>query len=867
MFSGKKSNIISPEVLAQFDNFKEKFNSSSLSAEALAEQMENVDQRIVEYAKTCKNGEMTTEGFKTSVEEMSFSAKAATVATKALAIAGNMIAMWAISQVISVAVKAIDNYVHRVENANEATEEAISNLESVTSEVESLESQLSDLNDQIKELDPITDAEDIENLKAETAELETQLAILQEKQRIATIETDKAAQESLGMTQASRYKTIQYESAYGGYEESVAYVTKDEELLNAIDAYKEYEEQVQSVQEAMAKLAAEHKTDTKEYRKYEKELEIANQGMADARTHANELAATLNEQVVALTGNTESSLTLKDSVMASITTYNEFLNSINGVTDALKEQSEAVQEIATEPIQWDYSTTITQLDTIKDKLDVLDSTMSKLYDEDSSIGFEDFSSINEAFSDLDNIEHYIQRLQEAGQDTEAVTTVIESLIDSYLEYSGVLDNVTDENRQLITAMLEEMGIANAEAVINGILTTTTAEINAAKQALGITTENLADLTLEEIQRLIEEGNCSEQAKDKLYELYLTQIDLNNNPIDATNSINQLLKMVDASSAAGVALSELGSIMAEISQKQQYLATASGDTSLVQATLKGLQNRAELIKTKALAEFANNTAISANVKYTATPKVEYQGGSSTQKAIEDAAEAAQKAAEEVKEAFEETFDFFDQRVKVLDNALELLKTNVDNVTGAFAKNNLIDAELSITEEKFKNYTDALSMYTEKANEALSKLPSDIAAKIKDGAVDLTTFIGDGNEEVVEAIEDYQNWADKIADCKQELAELKTTIRKLELEKFNNIMEDFTNQFDLREDGKDLISKQIELLEEAGQLIGESFYTTQIEQSRKQLSTLEEEKAKLVEQMTSAISSGRVNYDALTCSNAG
>ena len=210
----------------------------------------------------------------------------------------------------------------------------------------------------------------------------------------------------------------------------------------------------------------------------------------------------------------------------------------------------------------------------------------------------------------------------------------------------------------------------------------------------------------------------------------------------------------------------------------------------------------------------------------------------------------------KDTYEELFDFFDRRVKVLDDALSLLKTNLDNVTGSFAKNNLIDAELGLTEEKFKNYSDALSMYTEKANEALSKLPSDIAQQIRDGAVAITDFIGSGNKDVVEAIKDYDSWADKIADCKQELAELKTTIRQLELEKFNNIVEDFTNAFDLREDGKDLISKQIDLLKEAGELIGESFFTSQIEQSQKQLALLEEEKAQLVNQMSSAISSGRV-----------
>ena len=208
-------------------------------------------------------------------------------------------------------------------------------------------------------------------------------------------------------------------------------------------------------------------------------------------------------------------------------------------------------------------------------------------------------------------------------------------------------------------------------------------------------------------------------------------------------------------------------------------------------------------------------------------------------------------------FSETVDHFERRVEVLDDALSHLKSTMDNVAGSFGKNNLINTELGITEEKFNNYTDALSMYTQKANEAFSKIPADIASKVKDGAVALTDFIGDGNKDIVEAIKDYESWADKVADCKQELAELQKEIRQLELQKFNNIMEDFNNQFNLRGDSKNLISKQIDLLKEAGELIGESFFTAQIDQSKKQLELLENEKAQLVNQMSSAINSGRVN----------
>lgn len=207
-------------------------------------------------------------------------------------------------------------------------------------------------------------------------------------------------------------------------------------------------------------------------------------------------------------------------------------------------------------------------------------------------------------------------------------------------------------------------------------------------------------------------------------------------------------------------------------------------------------------------------------------------------------------------YEELFDFFERRIDVLNNSLDLLKTNLENVTGSFAKNNLLSAQSSIYQEEINNYTDALAMYQQKADEVLSTLPDDIAAKIKNGAIDLTTFVGESSEAVVEAIKDYQGWADKIADCNKQLAELQQTLRSLELDKFNNIIEDFTKQFDLRSDSIDFIDKQIALFEEAGQLIGESFYVTQKDQAQKQLALLNEQKTAMINQFNTSLSSGLI-----------
>lgn len=225
-------------------------------------------------------------------------------------------------------------------------------------------------------------------------------------------------------------------------------------------------------------------------------------------------------------------------------------------------------------------------------------------------------------------------------------------------------------------------------------------------------------------------------------------------------------------------------------------------------------------------------------------------------INNALDDSKKKSKEAEDQFEKTIDFFERRVQVLSDAFSSLEKGMENVFGADAKNTLVTAQIGVIDEEINNYSDALAMYHQKANEALSGVSSDLRDKIKDGAIQLTDFVGDGNEEVVEAMEAYEGWTDKVADCTQKLEELKTQIRQLELQKFNNIIEDFTNQFDIHGDAVDLIDKQIGLLEEAGQLIGESFYSRQIEQSEKQLNVLETEKKRLVEQLNDALTSGRV-----------
>ncbi len=226
-------------------------------------------------------------------------------------------------------------------------------------------------------------------------------------------------------------------------------------------------------------------------------------------------------------------------------------------------------------------------------------------------------------------------------------------------------------------------------------------------------------------------------------------------------------------------------------------------------------------------------------------------------IKEAEKESKKKSKEAEDTFEKTMDFFERRVEILTAAFANLEKGMENVFGAGAKNTLLSAQIGILDEEVNNYTDALAMYRKKASDALSGVDVDLRDKIVDGAVQITDFIGKGNEDVIEAMEAYQGWADKVSDCTQKLEELKTQIRQLELQKFNNIADDFADQFDLRDSGKDLFKKEIDLIEESNRVVSDSLYKAQIDQTQKQLEILHKEKTALADQMASALKSGNID----------
>lgn len=230
--------------------------------------------------------------------------------------------------------KALKAQSEAQEKAQEKTLEAINTYEDIISEIDTLETKLEELNAQINELNPLTDERDIENLKLETAELEAQLAILQEKEKLAKKEANDAAVDSLNTKTNSKYAmdfskqgTTMISDGSNTYnlatpmEVPVARkVTEYEELKLAMEAHNKYREQILSLQEDINALGISDS----EYSEKANEIETLSKKMDEARVHANELAQSIQEQAEGLTYDTPESTELKNYINTILTDYANF---------------------------------------------------------------------------------------------------------------------------------------------------------------------------------------------------------------------------------------------------------------------------------------------------------------------------------------------------------------------------------------------------------------------------------------------------------------------------------------------------------------------------------------------------------------
>ena len=347
----------------------------------------------------------------------------------------------------------------------------------------------------------------------------------------------------------------------------------------------------------------------------------------------------------------------------------------NNLSDAAEGANGALNYIT-------YSNNLDYLDKMKEKMDVLDSTYSKLFKKDEKIGLEDLVSINEAFKEVDGIENYIKALQEAGQDAKKVDAIMEQLIDDFIKQTILAQNLSAETRDLNVASLKEMGVTNAEEIIDATL-----QIAEGKRIAEQYTDNFVNATEEEIQKIFEETGALDIARQAVFYYQLQKIFANENRLDTAEECANLLRLANNAGVTGEVIEYLTEL------EKIYQEVASG-------TLNPRQLDEKLARAKELSNAIQSQA--ANFADTLTPIAKYNGGLETVKARND---AAKDAADAFTDALQKQID----ALNLEKDALEKQKDHYEEVIEAI--NWFYDKQI----EKVQDLIDVL----EKENELLSE----------------------------------------------------------------------------------------------------------------------------------------------------
>lgn len=207
-------------------------------------------------------------------------------------------------------------------------------------------------------------------------------------------------------------------------------------------------------------------------------------------------------------------------------------------------------------------------------------------------------------------------------------------------------------------------------------------------------------------------------------------------------------------------------------------------------------------------------------------------------------------------FEETLDWIEIRLEEINEQLDLMNAQLENAGDYASKNNIIDKMIGVNNNKLSNLTAGIAEYTEYAAQLLAKVPAQYRDAAQNGAIAITEFAGEANEATVEAINNYRDWAQKVADLNQELEVTKTTIRDLAIQKIDNAEHSGDVRATVEASQTEKLQNAVDLDEERGLITSSEYYIAMMENSGKTIEYLTKARNEMQKELDNAVRFGRI-----------
>lgn len=415
------------------------------------------------------------------------------------------------------------------------------------------------------------------------------------------------------------------------------------------------------------------------------------------------------------------------------------------------------------------------------------------------------SKMEETFGNLSYWEKYEKIAGSSTTTTEELRQAQNKLATEYVNSGEFLSNLTKENQKYYESQLKEMGVLNASDVVKSALDQKYGALNelqmldlsgvsSGAQSATKSMDDLDSASADVMMELAGVAGTSETTRNYLLKLAMTKINWDGlNAGDAINMLESIAKAagVTVASIAGAkeAYNSLANFKPDFTNplvsNNPFSGNNSKDTSkdTKKYDVKGAVKQATEDLNNALSK--TSSKINIKINPTKTGKNAGSGSGSSSKSSK------------------QEFDLLGRYIDRLNSKISLLNAQKENLFTVKKKNGNLDKQISKTTKLINAYSVAGNKYQKKADKIEfskdKKKDKKFKEKIQNGKVKgkLKDLIKEYGEDTANKIQEYQKWYDLSESEKQNKAEARTKKRELQIEKYQNYVDDFDAKANLND----------------------------------------------------------------------
>ena len=382
---------------------------------------------------------------------------------------------------------------------------------------------------------------------------------------------------------------------------------------------------------------------------------------------------------------------------------------------------------------------------------------------DQGISPDVLAGFDENVKGLDSWKEFEKTMGNGKSTMEECQKAANKLATEWVNDNNFLAQLNDTNKDYYISSLDNMGVANAEAVVTQILSNKHKVLSAQKLYAKETGEDLTDQSVEEINRFAEEKGYTAQLRAELYNLALQKQLTNGSKLSFDDDLDAITDLVES---AGVAVSALNALS---SSKYAFEQGKSGGLpqDVVHAQLAMAQKEVDAAKKKL------NDKANSKVKPKVKPKITDTSSSSGK---------GSKSGSDKSSSSKQTIDWIERALNRVSSTLDLIKAKAENLFGTNSLKTLqkqeasLKSQYNILKKQYDYQNKAEKKYLAKANSV--KLSSSLKKAVQNGRISgsLKQLIATYGEKTATRIQNYQDYWDKAQDQKKSKEETRKAMRE-------------------------------------------------------------------------------------------